>query len=316
MNIDRLRRVAALATIALLASGCVELLNAPAGGGSVTTGVYKIGPISLAAMGQPGSESNSSAARVPRPPGAIGIKSMHFDLVDAVGEPIARDMLHLHHVLLTNPSRPDVLCPGRAERFAGAGAERTPLDLPDPYAYLVGAGDNWNALWHVMNQSMSAMTVFIQYTVEYQTGANATNTRNVTPYFADVTGCGGSTFGVPGNGGAGSVYTKARTWSAPNDGIMVYTGGHLHEGGIDLTLHDDTFGGECVMKAHYDMAMAPAPADAMGMMNPPTSIDPCPAHTLVVKGLPYTLTAHYDNSKPRMDVMGIALAYVWHGRQS
>ncbi len=303
--------------LALTSTGCVALTRAPAGGGAITTGVYKIGPLNLAANGQPGWESDATQANVPKPSGAFGIKSMSFDLVDASGDPVPRDMVHLHHVLLMNPAHQDVLCPGRAERFSGAGAERTPLALPDPYAYLVGANDTWNSLWHVMNMGDMPMQVYIQYRVGYQKNATTTNTRGVVPFFADVTGCGGSTFTVPGGGGAGSAYTKAKTWSAPYDGIMVYAGGHLHGGGIDLTLRDQTAGLQCVMTAHYDdpMPMAVAAATGAGMMANPTSIDPCPAHNLVTQGKPYTLSARYDNSQMYADVMGIALAYVWPGHQ-
>ena len=84
----------------------------------------------------------------------------------------------------------------------------------------------------------------------------------------------------------GSVYTKARSWTAPWDGVMVYAGGHLHGGGIDLTLKDLSTGFQCVMTAHYDMPMDEMfamPAD-MGMMDPPTMIDPCPGHNLVGAG--------------------------------
>ena len=62
-------------------------------------------------------------------------------------------------------------------------------------------------------------TVYIQYTLDYQPGANATNSRPLDVYFQDVTGCGDSTVDVPGNGGPGSVYTKSRTWQAPRDGM-------------------------------------------------------------------------------------------------
>jgi hypothetical protein len=132
-----------------------------------------------------------------------------------------------------------------------------------------------------------------------------------------VTGCGNSVFNVPGNGGAGSTYTKARTFTAPWDGVMVYAGGHLHGGGIDLTLKDPATGARCVMTAHYDMPMDEmfATAADMGMMDPPTMIDPCPAHNLVAAGNTYSLSARYDNSQPYTDVMGIAIAYVWHGHQ-
>jgi hypothetical protein len=296
--------------LVLVAAGCVPVVNAPPGGGAVSSATYRLGPFNLAAMGQPGSENNSSTTNVPRPPGAIGVKTMEFDLVDASGNPIPRDMAHLHHVLLMDPARQDVLCPGRAERFAGAGAERTPLRLPDPYAYLVGQTDRWDALWHVMNLSDQPMSVYIQYKVGYQTAATAANSRGVTPYFMDVTGCGNSEFDVPGNGGPGSEYLKSKTWTAPNNGIAVFAGGHLHGGGMDITLHDDTTGFQCIMTAHYDPMMS-----GMDMMNFPKSIDSCPMHNQVVKGWPYTVTARYDNSQPDMAVMGIVLAYVWFGAQ-
>ena len=70
--------------------------------------------------------------------------------------------------------------------------------------------------------------VCIQYTVGYQPGATAQNSRPVTPFFLDVTRCGNSTYDVPGNGGPGGIHTAARTWSAPWDGYMVTAGGHLH----------------------------------------------------------------------------------------
>jgi len=308
---------AVVALLALAATGCVALKNAPAGGGAITTSSFTVGPFNLAATGQPGWESETTQNNVPRPAGAFGIKSMSFDLVDQNGDPVPRHMVHLHHVLLMNAAHQDVLCPGREERFAGAGSERTPLNLADPYAYLVGANDRWDSLWHIMNMDTMPMTVSIKYTVRYQKNATVANSRSVTPFFADVTGCGNSVFNVPGNGGTGSSYTKARTFTAPWDGVMVYAGGHLHGGGIDLTLKDPATGSQCVMTAHYDMPMDEmfATAADMGMMDPPTMIDPCPAHNLVTAGNTYSLSARYDNSQPYTDVMGIAIAYVWRGHQ-
>ena len=78
----------------------------------------------------------------------------------------------------------------------------------------------------------------------------------------------------------------------------------------ELTLKDNYSGANCVMTARYDASM-----QMMGMMNFPQSIDPCPAHNVVIKGKTYTLTARYDNSQPLTDVMGIALVYIWPGTQ-
>jgi len=304
------RWLVVVALAGLAAAACTPMQNAPAGGGATVTTSYKLGPFNLAAMGQPGWESNQVGA-APRPAGAFGLKASSFDLVDENDNPLPRDQAHLHHVLLINSARRDPLCANRNEWFTGAGAERTPMTLPDPYAYLVGANDHWAAVWHVMNLMDMPMTVYIKYTLTYQPGANSTNTRGVVPYFMDVAGCGNAEFDVPGDGGPGSMYEKSKTWTAPQTGIAVFAGGHLHGGGMDITLADGLTGKSCTMTAHYTDMMMPMP----GMMTPPDSIDSCPMHNTVLQGQSYTVTARYDNSQPLQGVMGIVLAYLWPGQQ-
>jgi hypothetical protein len=310
MRLAQLTRFAATgAALAVLIGGavaCDPIVNPPPGGGQVVQSTFRIGPFNLAPEGQPGSESNATQANVPRPPGGFGMKSIAFDLVDAAGNPVPHSAVHLHHVLLMNPARTSPYCANWSERFAGAGSERTPMSLPDPYAYMVGSNERWNALWHVMNTSDSPQQVFIQYTVGYQPGATAQNTRGVTPFFLDVTGCGNSEYDVPGNGGPGSVDTLSRTWSAPWDGYLVTAGGHLHGGGIDIAIRDEADGLECKMVAQYDHQH---PHDAPG------SITRCPIHEHIGAGQQVTVTSRYDNSEPHQDVMGIVLAYAWRGTQ-
>ena len=309
MRRDRVMRLAvagAAAALVAVTVACDPIVNAPPGGGEVVVSTQRIGPFTLAPEGQPGSESQASRANVPRPPGAFGMKSISFDVVDAAGNPVPHSAVHLHHVLLMNPARTSPYCSNWAERFAGAGSERTAISLPDPYAYMVGSNERWNALWHIMNMSDTTREVYIQYTVGYQPGATAQNSRAVTPFFLDVTGCGNSTFDVPGNGGPGSVHTLARTWAAPWDGYMVTAGGHLHGGGIDIAIRDNADGLQCTMVAKYDHTH---PHDAPG------SISTCPTHEQIGAGQTFTVTSRYDNSEPRQDVMGIVLAYAWRGSQ-
>src|SRR5262249_27099057 len=155
--------------------------------------------------------------------------------------------VHLHHVVLMNPARQAQFCSNWPERFAGAGSERTPTKIPDPYAYMVNSGERWNALWHIMNMSDMPQQVYIQYKVGYQPSATATNSRLVTPFFLDVTGCTNSEYSVPGGGGPGSVHTMTRNFTAPWNGIDVGMGGHQHAGGIDITLRDTVTGEKCTM---------------------------------------------------------------------
>jgi hypothetical protein len=87
--------------------------------------------------------------------------------------------------------------------------------------------------------------------------------------------------------------------------MLISAGGHLHDGGIDITLKDSAPGSPaCTGTATYH-------EDPHHL----ASINPCPAHEKVVAGHNYAVTARYDNSKPWDDVMGIVLAYVWWGTQ-
>jgi hypothetical protein len=297
--------VAAASLLLVAGPACVPIANAPSGGGEVVHATHRLGPFDLAPTGQSGDENGGFRFGIPRPSGAFGIKTMSFDIVDENGQPVSRHDVHLHHVVLASSADQDTYC-GGGERFAGAGAERNPISLPDPYAYLVGSSDRWDATWHVMNMSDRAQHVYIEYEVAYQTGATAQNSRSVTPFFLDVTGCVAE-FDVPGDGGPDSVYTRTRTWTAPWDGYVAMAVGHLHEGGIDITLRDDVTGRSCTMVARYE--------DMPGMMNPPQSITTCPVHYPVRAGQRFSVIARYDNSQPHDGVMGIVRAYAWPGSQ-
>jgi hypothetical protein len=300
------RRLACLTSVVALSllglTGCEPLKNAPPGGGDTVTETFRYGPFTL---GPGGEVQGSPASGLPRPAGSFGLKYAKFDVVDSNGTPVSVHDVHLHHIVMTTSAREDLLCPGRRERFIGSGMERTPISILGPYAYLVGANDQWGAIYHLMNETQTTRTVYIQYTLQYQPGANSTNSRPVQPLFMDVTGCGDSTYDIPGNGGPGSVNTKSRTWAAQRDGIAVFAGGHLHDGGIDITLKDDTTGLPfCVGKATYHE-------------NPHhlATINGCVLHHKVTAGHDYTVSARYDNSQPYDDVMGIYLSYVWWGTQ-
>jgi hypothetical protein len=270
-------------------------------GEAMTTESFLIGPFNLAAMGQPGSESDTSA-NVPRPAGSFGIKSMTFDIVDESGDPVDMHDVHLHHIVMLDWSRPDAVCSGWPSRFTGSGKERTPWTLGDNYAYNVESTDqSWSALWHVMNMSMQQRTVYIKYTIGYVGYGSPAAARDVTPYWYDVTGpCTNSEYDVPGDGGPGSIHTASRTFTAPKNGTRVAVGGHLHDGGIDITM-TRTATGEvvCTNEAHYPMP---------GMLH---SISACNDHTSVTAGEQFTTTARYDNSAPVSGAMGIQLNYVW-----
>ena len=299
------RRIAFIAIAALLvasAAGCEPVVNAPPGGGETVTQTFRYGPFTI---GPGGEVQGSPTSGMPRPAGSFGLQGATFDVVDENNTPVSSHDVHLHHIVMMNSARQDALCPQRPEPFIGAGMERTPIFLRFPYVYMVGANDNWGSVYHLMNETQTTRTVYIQYKLRYQPGANATNSRPVQPWFMDVTGCGDATYDIPGNGGPGSEHLASRSWQAPRDGMAVFAGGHLHDGGIDITLGDTAPNSlACVMSAYYHE-------------NPHhlANIDWCLMHEKVIAGHSYRVTARYDNSKPYADVMGIVLAYVWWGTQ-
>lgn len=300
----RLLPLGALAGLVLLFAGCEPIVNQPPGGGQTVVETFRYGPFNLG----PGEEAEGATfSGMPRPDGAFGLKAARFDVVDENGTPVSVQDVHLHHVVMTTTARQDRLCPGRPERFIASGMERTQIWLWGPYTYLVGANDNWGSIYHVMNETPPGTPdkeLYIQYTLAYQPGANATNSRPVDVYFQDVTGCGNSVYDVPGNGGPGSVHERSRSWAAPQDGLAVYSGGHLHQGGIDISLEDSTSGTPfCGAVAVYH---------GSGHL---AGIDPCYIHEKVNAGDDLTVTARYDNSQAWSDVMGIMMTYVWWGTQ-
>jgi hypothetical protein len=152
-----------------------------------------------------------------------------------------------------------------------------------------------------MNMSPTPRTAYIKYEIDHVAHNSPEAARGVTAYWHDVTGpCTTSEYDVPGGGGPGSVHTKSWTYTAPKDGIRVYTGGHLHNGGIDLTMRR-TATNEVVCT---NTAMYPMP----GMLH---EITACDDHTPVSAGEQFTTTARYDNSAPVAGAMGIQLSYVW-----
>jgi hypothetical protein len=282
--------------------------NAPPGGGPITEVVETVGPFQLDALGGPKSQSESEGL-VPKPPGGYGIKTATFDLVDENGQPIGRHDVHLHHFVIGAINKVDTACPTRkvaglfVQPLIGSGMERTPIQFADPYALKVDGTDAWGAVWHLMNMSDTPRTVYVKYTLGVQYYANDTNTRFLTPYWADARGCpAGATWDVPGDGGIGGVETNTKSWAMPFDGYLVGIGGHLHDGGISITTKHGDGSFLCENLATY----------AQGMLD---AISSCPMHDTFTAGELISVTSRYDNSAPHDDVMGIAVLFLWQGSQ-
>lgn len=302
--------IAAAVTVAAPPVAAVDtpIYNAPPGGGPITTVVMKAGPYYLDALGGIHDQDEGLGA-VPRPKGSYGIKSAAFDLVDENDQPLGRHDVHLHHFVIGAIGKTDTACPDRqyygvkSQPLIGSGMERTPIDFADPYAIQVEDTDAWGAVWHLMNMTNTPKTVYVKYTLGIQYGADATNTRFLTPFWADARTCpAGTTWDVPGNGGPNGIETMTKTWTMPFDGYIVGVGGHMHDGGISMTTKHEDGTLICENLASYYLGMLDA-------------ISRCPIHDSIAQGEQVSVTSRYDNSAPHAAVMGMSVMFLWQGNQ-
>ncbi|MFM7270950.1 MAG: hypothetical protein ACKO2C_04870 [Actinomycetes bacterium] len=255
-------------TSALLGLGLAAALLVPAGiAGAATprrtvlpplvaqTIHYEAGPFHL----NPGQNTinnaylpnDGSGTLRPTVPGwIVGIRP-NLILTDGTIPPV--DLIHLHHAVWLNMSRPDWTAPDIPERFFATGEEKTNLTIPRPFGYWYDPGDTWllNHMLHVLDENAYDVKVtydfdFIPYTVS---GARI---KPAVPIWMDVRN--GSSYpvfdAIAGTGTEGK-------WTYPTDvadpypdgnirnrytipvrGALIATAGHLHPGGLwtDLSL--------------------------------------------------------------------------------
>ena len=299
--------------MALVTSACYHWNTLYDGGplnDPFVTETFQIGPFDLTGNDQPGWEVLGNRV-IPRPAGNVAIRRIDFDVVDGDGNSITNHLVHLHHIVVRDMGKTDPVCGGGA-RFTGTGLERTPTILWGDYAYLSEAGDAWVANFHLHTTSTTPVDdVRIEYTIAYETYTDPSEFRGTTPYFLDVTGCNqGSVYDVPGGGGPNSVHVASRTYTTPADGISVFTGGHIHAGGIEASLTRDATGEDyCTATASY-LAMTHHPYHPnLGTLD---RISHCVTHSEVNAGEKFTLRSTYDNEIFVGKAMGIMLTHIWH----
>jgi hypothetical protein len=184
------------------------------------------GPYTIAANSEVHNAINLNA---PVPCTNCYITDIIPNLVDTGGNTVnlAQDIM-LHHFVLIDPSKQDVVCPGGlqgqlGQRFFAAGNERTELHLPTPYGYY-NSTSPWRLIYHLVNKSTSlSKTVNIEVVFRYRTTGTA-----ATPLWLDIDGCGDSEYTAP------LGYSDSHVdWTSTIDGRFVGLAGHLHD--VDIT---------------------------------------------------------------------------------
>jgi hypothetical protein len=310
--------VVAIAAVSVVLGGVFSAPDVASGGGfaqpPVRVKTFRIGPWDLAPINQPGWEVRGNN-ELPHPKGNVAIKGIKFHVTNAHGHHVGLHQVHLHHIVAIDQSQPDAVCgnEGTRARFAGTGAERTPLKLDRKFRYRVDEGDVWGSTFHIhTTSSQPANDVFIEYTIKYQRITPDSNFKYTTPYFLDVTGCwsnSGSLYDVPGGGLPGSEDIAERTYTALRDGRAVFAGGHIHAGGIDISLTRDATGTNvCTAEAEHNGQMVHPFHPVFGQL---VDISYCMLNEKVTAGEKFTLRSKYDHQYETLKAMGIMLVHIY-----
>lgn len=227
------------------------------------------------------------------PQKSFWITNIDYEVVGAERETI-------HHVILENLSKPDYTCPNVfKERIHANGKEVSPLVLPDGYGYPINRSDGIAVINHLINPTSEKLNnVKIQFTFKTKPKNFLSKLIPVQPIWVDVKNCTNDpTFYIPPK--TKETFTIDPKVYAPNDGKVVYIGGHLHNYGKEIT----------IKVGDVDYKITPKPDF--------TNVQKIPHFTyennqqIVKKGDLIDFFVEYDNITTReIDGMGIGMIYI------
>ncbi len=253
---------------------------------------------------------------VQKPCGDCYITGMTADLVYADGRRAGWSTdTQLHHMVLFNQSwgRSDATCGNSflgflGQRFFASGDERTPIIAPPGYGYRVGLFDSWHMIWELANHNSTPQNnLYISMKWNW-VPASTPGMRNVEPVWLDLNQCGTSHVSLP----AGPSQ-RSYTWTVNRPGRVIGTGGHIHDGGIDIPLRNDTtgqlicnstatYGGDPLYTGHHSDAHLSGMSTCTGTRDRPV--------TTLTNGQRVTITGRYNMPAAVTDQMGIVLLYI------
>ena len=208
---------------------------------------FETGPFTIT----PGQNNIGYTRTIPQPTQDGWIVGIQTNLRRADGTIPPVDVIHLHHGVWLNLAAPDATSPRLPERFFAAGEEKTRMLLPPGYGYAYKTTDHWLLNYMLHNQLSKPDKVWVTYDVDFipASSSAARSIKAAIPVWMDVeNGSIYPVFDVIQGSGHNGVYTypddasdpyhgrRVRNqWTAPYDGTLLATAGHVHPGG----LHDD-----------------------------------------------------------------------------
>jgi hypothetical protein len=151
-----------------------------------------------------------------------------------------------------------------------------------------------------MNHAPEYKVVFYKIDITH-VPMNDPETKTVVPVWLDVDNCADSQFGVP----KGESHSLWR-WKSNMTGRIVGTGGHVHDGGVSISLTNDTTKQRmCTSYAGYGTK-----PEYMGTVE---SMSICANDRIgtVKAGENLLVDAYYNTRQAAGDVMGIMIAYIY-----
>jgi hypothetical protein len=163
-------------------------------------------------------------------------------------------------------------------------------------------------IWELANHHAEPQNgLFIEMTYNWVPASTPGMTR-VTPVWMDADQCGDSEISVPA--GASS---RSWTWNVNRPGRIIGAGGHIHDGGVNVTVQNATTGQMiCNSVARYGetpLYIGHHGEGHLSGMGVCTGTRANPVAT-VTRGQRVTLTGNYNMPAAADDQMAIALLYI------
>ena len=199
-----------------------------------------------------------------------------------------------------NPGRDVVIVTGSSGLIGSAVVRRL------AGRYRVGAFDTWNLIYDLANMNMSAQNVYLKVHYEYVPSSTAGMT-NVEPIWLDVAQCGFSEFSRPAGQSQASW-----SWTVNRPGNIVAIGGHMHDGGTNIVIRNDSTG-EVICDSRAGYGETPMyqghHGPAISSMSKCTGSRGSPV-ARISNGQRVTETGYYNMPEAVNDQMAITMAFV------
>ncbi len=199
---------------------------------------FSYGPVKIT----PGQNTIAIERNEQRPAVDGWIVGFRPDLVRRDGSVPRVDVIHLHHGVWLKDLQP----------LFAAGEEKTAAIAPPGYGWRYRTSDRWDMNHMIHNLTPTPEKVFITYEIDFIPDGSpaAQGIQEIETAWLDTVGGAYPVFDAKrGKGGSDGRFTypdeapaaRKPSWTVPEDGAIVGTGGHLHPGGLwtDLTLTRD-----------------------------------------------------------------------------